>query len=108
MAHMGLRLGQRANGVAKLHGVVSREMFAGLWPGFDFGEVPIASVTNGVHLPTWAAREMYDVAGKQSAPTRPRARRRLAEVGHDPRERLWDIRRQHARAAGHGGPPPDA
>ena len=35
MAVMGLRLAQRANGVAKLHGVVSRQMFAGLWPGFD-------------------------------------------------------------------------
>ncbi|WP_029135720.1 alpha-glucan family phosphorylase [Nakamurella lactea] len=66
MAHMGLRLAQRANGVAKLHGVVSREMFAGLYPGFAADEVPIGSVTNGVHLPTWAAREMYDVAGDMS------------------------------------------
>lgn len=53
MAVMGLRLAQRANGVAKLHGVVSREMFSGLWPGFDRAEVPISSVTNGVHVPTW-------------------------------------------------------
>lgn len=53
MAVMGLRLAQRANGVAKLHGVVSREMFSGLWPGFDHAEVPISSVTNGVHVPTW-------------------------------------------------------
>ena len=63
MAHMGLRLAQRANGVAKLHGAVSRQMFAGLYPGFDPDEVPIGSVTNGVHLPTWAAREMHSVAG---------------------------------------------
>lgn len=62
MAHMGLRLAQRANGVAKLHGVVSRHMFAGLYPGFEPDEVPIGSVTNGVHLPTWASREMYAVA----------------------------------------------
>ncbi|OZC62039.1 glycogen phosphorylase [Rhodococcus sp. 06-470-2] len=57
MAHMGLRLGQRANGVSKLHGIVSREMFNDLWPGFDASEVPIGSVTNGVHAPTWSARE---------------------------------------------------
>src|ERR1700710_452678 len=63
MAHMGLRLAQRANGVAKLHGAVSRQMFAPLFPGFEPEEVPIGSVTNGVHLPTWAAREMYQVAG---------------------------------------------
>ena len=53
MAVMGLRLGQRANGVSKLHGEVSRDMFGALWPGFDSAEVPITSVTNGVHAPTW-------------------------------------------------------
>ncbi|PPK62359.1 alpha-glucan family phosphorylase [Actinokineospora auranticolor] len=63
MAHMGLRLAQRANGVSQLHGAVSREMFGGLWPGFDTDEVPITSVTNGVHGPTWAAREITAVIG---------------------------------------------
>ena len=53
MAVMGLRLGQRANGVSKLHGEVSRGMFGALWPGFDQADVPITSVTNGVHAPTW-------------------------------------------------------
>ncbi len=53
MAVMGLRLGQRANGVSKLHGEVSRGMFGALWPGFDADDVPITSVTNGVHAPTW-------------------------------------------------------
>lgn len=62
MAHLGLRLAQRANGVSKLHGEVSRAMFAPLWPGFDAAEVPIGSVTNGVHAPTWAAREWIDKA----------------------------------------------
>jgi starch phosphorylase len=61
MAHMGLRLAQRANGVSQLHGEVSRDMFGGLWPGFDTREVPITSVTNGVHGPTWTAREMSSV-----------------------------------------------
>ncbi|TDU82338.1 starch phosphorylase [Kribbella voronezhensis] len=58
MAIMGLRLAQRANGVSKLHGVVSRGMFAGLWPSFDPSDVPITSITNGVHAPTWVAREI--------------------------------------------------
>ena len=62
MAVMGLRLAQRANGVSKLHGVVSREMFDGLWPGFDDVEVPITSITNGVHAPTWVDRQVYDAA----------------------------------------------
>ncbi|MGW0118539.1 alpha-glucan family phosphorylase [Streptomyces sp. NPDC003327] len=58
MAAMGLRLARRANGVSTLHGAVSRAMFAGLWPGFDAAEVPITSVTNGVHAPTWVAPEV--------------------------------------------------
>ncbi len=62
MAVMGLRLAQRANGVAKLHGEVSRQMFAGLWPGFDSQEVPITSVTNGVHVPTWVDPQITDFA----------------------------------------------
>ncbi|MEO7754602.1 MAG: alpha-glucan family phosphorylase [Terracoccus sp.] len=62
MAVMGLRLAQRANGVSELHGVVSRGMFDGLWPGFDEVEVPITSITNGVHAPTWVDRTVYDVA----------------------------------------------
>lgn len=53
MAAMGLRLAQRANGVSTLHGEVSRSMFNGLWPGFDAADVPITSVTNGVHAATW-------------------------------------------------------
>lgn len=53
MAHLGLRLAQYANGVAQLHGRVSREMFADLFPNFDSDEVPITSITNGVHIPTW-------------------------------------------------------
>lgn len=61
MAIMGLRLAQRANGVSKLHGVVSRGMFAGLWPSFDSVDVPITSITNGVHAPTWVAREVHDL-----------------------------------------------
>ena len=61
MAVMGLRLGQRANGVSVLHGDVSRGMFQGLWPSFDQDDVPISSVTNGVHAHTWVAREIRDL-----------------------------------------------
>jgi starch phosphorylase len=53
MAVMGLRLAGRSNGVARLHGAVSREMFGGLWPDIPTHEVPIGSITNGVHAHTW-------------------------------------------------------
>lgn len=64
MAHMGLRSAQRANGVSKLHGIVSRGMFDELWPGFDASDVPIGSVTNGVHAPTWASQRWLDLAAR--------------------------------------------
>lgn len=66
MAHLGLRLGQYANGVAKLHGVVSRDMFKSLYAPFDADEVPITSVTNGVHLPTWVRGPMLPVVNAMS------------------------------------------
>ncbi|KWX57299.1 alpha-glucan family phosphorylase [Mycobacterium sp. NAZ190054] len=61
MAHMGLRLAQRANGVSMLHGRVSRAMFNELWQGFDPAEVPIGSITNGVHAATWAAPQWMEL-----------------------------------------------
>ena len=62
MAVMGLRLAQRANGVSQLHGEVSRGMFGALWPGFDNADVPIGSVTNGVHAPTWTDPSLVALA----------------------------------------------
>ncbi|HEY1119237.1 MAG TPA: alpha-glucan family phosphorylase, partial [Acidimicrobiales bacterium] len=67
MAVMGFRLAQRANGVSQLHGHVSREMFNGLWPAFDEAEVPITSITNGVHAPTWVGREVLELAAEHGA-----------------------------------------
>jgi glycogen phosphorylase len=67
MAVMGMRLAQRVNGVSALHGRVSRQMFTGLWPGFDTAEVPIGSITNGVHGPTWVAAEVIGPAQGGSA-----------------------------------------
>jgi starch phosphorylase len=88
MAHMGLRLAQRANGVSLLHGQVSREMFRELWPGFDAAEVPIGSITNGVHAPTWVTRPMRGLAEQGSAPRPSTAAQTLSD------ERLLALRRE--------------
>jgi starch phosphorylase len=69
MAVMGLRLGQRANGVSLLHGDVSRGMFGALWPGFDQDDVPITSVTNGVHAPTWTDPQLVELAASKFGTT---------------------------------------
>jgi starch phosphorylase len=91
MAHMGLRLAQRANGVSRLHGQVSREMFGGLWSGFDTDEVPIGSVTNGVHGHTWAAREVAALLGEPGLDPGERdlAEQRVSEVSDG---QLWSLR----------------
>jgi starch phosphorylase len=61
MAVMGMRLAGRSNGVAQLHGAVSREMFQGLWPDVTVEEVPIGAITNGVHAHTWVSDGIADL-----------------------------------------------
>ncbi|MCS6835860.1 MAG: alpha-glucan family phosphorylase [Anaerolineae bacterium] len=58
MSVMALKMCYGANGVAKLHGVVSRNMWQWMYPGVPKDEVPVGSVTNGVHVQTWVSREM--------------------------------------------------
>jgi starch phosphorylase len=92
MAVMGLRLSAMANGVSQLHGRVSRRMFAPLWSGISEDEVPISSVTNGVHAPSWVGREMAAVYERSLAPDWPRnpsAWSRIGEIGDDV---LWRAR----------------
>jgi starch phosphorylase len=55
---LALRLSGRANGVSALHGAVAREMWQPLWPDRAVDDVPIGSVTNGVHARTWLSGEL--------------------------------------------------
>ena len=94
MAVMGLRLAQRANGVSRLHGAVSREMFHGLWPGFDTSEVPITSITNGVHAPTWVDPRVVALGEKYIGPGITLEARQWEQVERIPDEEVWAVRRQ--------------
>ncbi len=58
MPVLAIRLSSYRNGVSKLHGEVSRKMWAGLWPAVPGDEIPIASITNGVHIKSWLSEEM--------------------------------------------------
>ncbi len=95
MAVMGLRLASTANAVSKLHGRVSREMFSSLWPELSTDEVPITSVTNGVHGPTWVSREMDDLLTRSVLPTwhdgEPKDWARVSALQDD---QLWRVREQ--------------
>jgi starch phosphorylase len=93
MAVMGLRLGQRANGVSRLHGVVSREMFDGLWPGFDAVEVPIGSITNGVHAATWVDRRMAELVEGRLGASLNDGHGDWERLGGVPDEDIWAVRR---------------
>lgn len=57
MSVFALNTCQQANGVSWLHGEVSKKMFAGIWKGYNWQESHVGFVTNGVHMPTWAASE---------------------------------------------------
>jgi len=94
MAHMGLRLAQRANGVSKLHGTVSRDMFRSLWPGFDPDEVPITSVTNGVHAPTWMAREVLEIVEREGEVESQAGSSAWVAVQKLSDEEIWSLRRR--------------
>jgi starch phosphorylase len=59
MTVLGLRLARRSNAVSALHGEVSRAMWTGLYPGRPEDAVPIGHITNGVHVPTWLAPQMF-------------------------------------------------
>jgi starch phosphorylase len=59
MTVLGLKLSRRANAVSSLHGEVSRAMWTRLYPGRSEEQVPIGHITNGVHVPSWLAPQMF-------------------------------------------------
>jgi starch phosphorylase len=58
MTVLAIRLANTTNGVSKLHGRVSRKMWRNIWPELPESELPITSITNGVHTRSWLAQEM--------------------------------------------------
>jgi starch phosphorylase len=97
MTVLALRMAGSSNGVAKLHGKVSRKMWQKVWPGVPVTDTPIISITNGVHAPSWISREM---AGLYDRYLGPRWREDAGDSGlwsrvdHIPDEELW---RTHER-----------
>jgi starch phosphorylase len=94
MTVLALRVSGQANGVSKLHGQISREMWQEVWPTKPVADVPIISITNGVHVPTWVAGEMHYLFDKHLGPEwrelrdDPRIWQQFKEV---PYEELWSV-----------------
>ncbi len=61
MAILALNTSAYRNGVSKLHGEISREMWNDLWPTLPVSETPITSITNGVHAPSWINGDLADL-----------------------------------------------
>ena len=95
MSVFALNTCQEANGVSYLHGEVSKKMFSGIWKGYSWEESHVGYVTNGVHMPTWAASEWKDFyrtkLGEQvfSDQSNPEAWRGIYSV---PDEQIWEMR----------------
>ncbi|MGP6158891.1 MAG: alpha-glucan family phosphorylase [Vulcanimicrobiaceae bacterium] len=94
LAHLAIRGSGTIDGVSRLHGAVSRNIFQGLFPRWPEAEVPVAYVTNGVHAPTWdseAADALWTAACGAD-----RWRGALEAVGDDIRKAtdgaLWELR----------------
>jgi len=58
MTALALRTSGSVNGVSKLHGEVTKQMWQSIWPGTPYDKLPVKSVTNGVHVPTWISSEI--------------------------------------------------
>ena len=64
MAALALKMSNQCNAVSQLHSQTARRMWHGFWPDVKEEEVPISSVTNGIHVPTWIARELVPLYQK--------------------------------------------
>ena len=69
MTILGLRLTEFHNGVSKLHGSVSRNMWRNIWKDFPEEEIPIDGITNGVHPLTWISRELAELFDRYLQPS---------------------------------------
>jgi len=90
---LAMRTAAYSFGVSKLHGRVSRRIWTPLWPGVPEEEIPISSVTNGIHIPSWVSGEMADLYDRYlgprwfSAPSEPESWKRVDSI---PDEELWE------------------
>ena len=100
MSVLAARLSQEMNGVSRIHGRVSREMFQGMFPGYFAEELYISHVTNGVHMPTWTAdkwQELYARILNDKHILNQTDRAAWNKIREIPDEELWDLRETHRK-----------
>jgi phosphorylase/glycogen(starch) synthase len=95
MSVLAVKLSQEVNGVSRIHGKVSREMFTGMWPGYMTQELHIGHVTNGVHLPTWLSPEwkkLYENIFGPDCFSRQQERLMWDRIKLVPDHTIWDLK----------------
>ena len=96
MSTFALNTTQESNGVSWLHGEVSKKMFAGIWKGYAPEESHVGYVTNGVHMPTWAASEwkvFYKNVLGDSFMDNQELESTWAPLMNVPDEKIWEMRK---------------
>jgi glycogen phosphorylase len=94
MAHLAMNTAGYINGVSKLHSVVSKKMWSSGYPNVPFNEIPIGSITNGVHIRSHISREMEDLFLKYIGEKwiqNPASQQLWDRVDKVPNEELWRI-----------------
>ncbi len=94
MAYLAIRGSGSVNGVSRLHGEISQNLFASLFPRWPIPEIPIGYVTNGVHIPSWVSRKADKVWAEACGDIRwNEGTDRLKEIFNSlPDETLWQLR----------------
>jgi starch phosphorylase len=93
MAILAFRMAAYANGVSKLHGVVARKMWQSVWPGIPDDEIPIGSITNGIHQASFISRDMAGLFDRYLGPRwreTPGDARLWSRVDRIPSAELWN------------------
>lgn len=92
MTVFALNFSRKANGVSRLHGDVSREIWSDVWPRLPQSEIPIGSVTNGVHEKTWLSGEMSRLVQRyvgSTSPVNPIEEKFWEKIDRIPDSELW-------------------
>ena len=95
MSYLAASLSQEMNGVSLLHGKVSQDVFAGMWPGYVPDELHVGYVTNGVHYPTWTAkewRELYESRFDKDFVNKQMDQECWNRIYDVPDEDIWNVR----------------
>lgn len=93
MGILALKIAGKKNGVSKLHGEVSRELFSEVWPNIAEDESPITYVTNGIHTCTWLAPNLKNLYNEYLPPywqDKIEMDSTWQKIDNIPNEKLWD------------------